>query len=96
MVYKKILFKFFWLAPVTFLVFMIASYHNDLDNDGCLAFGFPETIYQKCYGLSTITQEIGVSDSFYWDDLLWDIGFAFIIAIILSIVFTKYFKRKPR
>lgn len=93
MTYKKILFNFIWLAPVTFLVFMLVSYRNDLDNDGCLSYGFPKTIYQKCYGLSTITQQIGVSDSFYWDDLFWDIVFAMIVAIVLSTLYV-FIKKK--
>lgn len=93
MTIKKLLLTYLWLAPVMFVVITLISYSNDLYNDGALNLGFPKTFFSKSYGMNVVTFETGVTSHFSAVKLLWDIGFAMIVALIL-LIFYALLKRK--
>lgn len=72
---------------IAFAIITGISYHNDLDNDGELRFGFPKEIYSKLARVMFVdTKEIGGAEYFHPWHLVADIAFAFVIVFVLFYV----------
>lgn len=86
-----------WLV-ITIIVFLILcgiSYHNSLNNDGSLYFGFPKEIYHKAaLVMFADTGEISGTENFYAGHLVIDICFAAIIAMILVGGYKMWLRRR--
>lgn len=81
----------------TFVIITGLSYHNDLGNDGELRFGFPKEIYRKLGRvLFADTGEIGGVEHFHLWNLVADMAFAFVVAVIIFYVRGLFGKRKNK
>lgn len=93
----KIFVKWVVATLVIFLLLCTVSYHNSLNNDGSLSFGFPKEIYHKSVMVMlAATGEIGEAEHFYTLHLLTDILFAAVIATILFIAYQRWNKRRKK
>ncbi|HWV65808.1 hypothetical protein, partial [Chitinophaga sp.] len=93
----KSIIKWCGRALIVFVILTAASYHNSMDNDGDLRFGFPMEIYHKAaLVMFTATGKIGSSESFYPQHLAIDILFAFMVSIVLFFVYRRFIKRRKK
>ena len=90
----KSIIKWFGRTLIVFLLLTAASYHNSMNNDGDLHFGFPKQIYHKAARVMIVTTgEIGSSESFYPKHLVTDILFALIVSVVLFFFYKQFIKR---
>lgn len=82
---------------IVFVILTAASYHNSMNNDGDLRFGFPKEIYHKAALVMLVaTGKIGSSESFYPKHLAIDIVFAFLLSVVLFFIYKRFIKRRKK
>ena len=91
--------KIIFTAVSTLLIFAICtafSYHNGMAYDGDTTMGFPFSFYKKSVGFSLVSELMDEGEYFYLWKLVMDIIFAFILALVIGMLYTGFQKKRQK